>query len=575
MHRVAEVVTRALEGHVVRLVPTPPTLPPKRLRRKMPTVEQERLISQYKQDTQTYLDHASASYLPSPADMPLPGPEACIAPAGQPGLGPLAMELPPLDLPKVRRNPLIETLCVGVGCVGVCTFCKTRFARGRLQSYPPEQLIARAAQAAREGVKEIWLTGEDVGGYGLDLPPIAPTPAPQEAHPHHECHCGGAAAEAPAASPDHECHCGTEATSTPAPAACTCGRTEGPCCCGGAGAVRLGAEPVHVGPGERWSLPKLVQKMSEVLPKDVMIRCGHTNPQHAHRNLAETAAMLRLPNVYSFLHVPVQAGSDRVLNHMKRPYSAQQFRHVIETLRREVPNVTIATDIICGYSNEGEEDFQESVQLVRDLRFPILNITQMYPRPGTPAFEMDRIPSDIVKNRSRRLTRACCEVDPFQHLVGQVQPALFTEISDCGRFLAGHLKNYVQVLLPCVGVTIDLASPEFANACAKFPIRTAAEAEDEEDPDLAAHQEPLEEKEEGLVAPTAASRELDFEGGLAVGPRPHDAVPAQTSAAGVGAAAPVQPEMGTWVTVRLVKATRYYVFAERVGPTPAVASASQ
>ena len=114
--------------------------------------------------------------------------------------------------------------------------------------------------------------------------------------------------------------------------------------------------------------------------------------------------MLRHPRVYSFLHVPVQSGSDAVLRDMRREYTAADFAEVVETLRREVPGVTIATDIICGFPTETEDDFAETVALCDRYRFPSLFINQFFPRPGTPAARMQRAASaQEVKGRTRRL----------------------------------------------------------------------------------------------------------------------------------------------------------------------------
>ena len=74
-----------------------------------------------------------------------------------------------LDLPKVRRNPLIEIIAINTGCLNACTYCKTKHARGDLGSYPPEDIVARAVQSFQEGVVEIWLTSEDTGAYGRDI----------------------------------------------------------------------------------------------------------------------------------------------------------------------------------------------------------------------------------------------------------------------------------------------------------------------------------------------------------------------------------------------------------------------
>lgn len=92
----------------------------------------------------------------------------------------------PLDLPKIRKNPLIEIIAINSGCLNQCiyffyfysyqiyvelefllgTYCKTKHSRGNLTSYPPEEIVARAVQAFKEGVCEIWLTSEDTGTYG-------------------------------------------------------------------------------------------------------------------------------------------------------------------------------------------------------------------------------------------------------------------------------------------------------------------------------------------------------------------------------------------------------------------------
>jgi len=74
-----------------------------------------------------------------------------------------------LDLPKIRRNPLVEIIAINTGCLNQCTYCKTKHARGELGSYPPEEIVARAEQSFREGVVELWLTSEDTGAYGRDI----------------------------------------------------------------------------------------------------------------------------------------------------------------------------------------------------------------------------------------------------------------------------------------------------------------------------------------------------------------------------------------------------------------------
>ncbi len=78
-------------------------------------------------------------------------------------------DLPILDLPKIRKNQFVEIIPLSTGCLGSCTYCKTRHARGKLGSYDPDAIVQRAKQAIDDGVVEIWLTSEDTGAYGRDI----------------------------------------------------------------------------------------------------------------------------------------------------------------------------------------------------------------------------------------------------------------------------------------------------------------------------------------------------------------------------------------------------------------------
>lgn len=77
--------------------------------------------------------------------------------------------LPSLDLPKIRKNPLVEIIPLSTGCLGSCTYCKTKHARGVLGSYTIEAIVNRVKVAINECVSEIWLSSEDTGAYGRDI----------------------------------------------------------------------------------------------------------------------------------------------------------------------------------------------------------------------------------------------------------------------------------------------------------------------------------------------------------------------------------------------------------------------
>ncbi|PSN40217.1 Threonylcarbamoyladenosine tRNA methylthiotransferase [Blattella germanica] len=184
------------------------------------------------------------------------------------------------------------------------------------------------------------------------------------------------------------------------------------------------------------SLPELLWKLVDVIPSGCMMR--------------EMAKILSHHRVYSFLHIPVQSGSDSVLGDMKREYNRADFQRVVDFLQERVPGITIATDIICGFPTETEEDFKETMSLCEHYKFPSLFINQFYPRPGTPAARMPRLPAQEVKvkKRTKQLSEFFQSYQPYSHKVGEIQNVLVTEVSHDGKHYVGHNKFYEQVLLP-------------------------------------------------------------------------------------------------------------------------------
>ncbi|TSL82623.1 Threonylcarbamoyladenosine tRNA methylthiotransferase [Bagarius yarrelli] len=184
------------------------------------------------------------------------------------------------------------------------------------------------------------------------------------------------------------------------------------------------------------------------IPQGCMLRLGMTNPPYILEHLEEVAKILGHPRVYSFLHVPVQSASDSVLMDMKREYCCNDFTHVVDYLRERVPGVTIATDIICGFPGETDEDFEQTMDLVRKYRFPSLFINQFYPRPGTPAAKMEQVPAHVKKQRTKELSALFHSYNPYDHKVGERQSVLVTEESFDSQYYVAHNKFYEQVLVP-------------------------------------------------------------------------------------------------------------------------------
>src|SRR5699024_5833982 len=109
-------------------------------------------------------------------------------------------------------------------------------------------------------------------------------------------------------------------------------------------------------------------------------------------------------NVCPQLHMPLQSGSDRVLKAMRRSYRKRRFLGIIERVRAAMPDAAITTDIIVGFPGETEEDFQETLDVVRRARFSSAFTFQYSVRPGTPAADMaGQVPKDVVQDRYQRL----------------------------------------------------------------------------------------------------------------------------------------------------------------------------
>uniref|UniRef100_A0A1B6KGQ2 tRNA-t(6)A37 methylthiotransferase n=1 Tax=Graphocephala atropunctata TaxID=36148 RepID=A0A1B6KGQ2_9HEMI len=195
------------------------------------------------------------------------------------------------------------------------------------------------------------------------------------------------------------------------------------------------------------SLPQLLWRLVDEVPADCMLRVGMTNPPYILEHLEDMAAILSHPRVYAFLHVPVQSGSDSVLADMKREYCREDFVRVVDFLRQRVPGITIATDIICGFPTETDQDFEDTMSLCAQYRFPSLYINQFFPRPGTPAARLQRIPPAEVKKRTKRLSELFQSYELYKDKLGSTQRVLITEEAFDGKHLVGHNKFYEQILV--------------------------------------------------------------------------------------------------------------------------------
>lgn len=258
-------------------------------------------------------------------------------------------DLPELDLPKIRRNKYIEIIPINTGCLGNCTYCKTKHARGHLGSYRPDEILKRMKRAFTEGVTEIWLTSEDTGAYGRDI---------------------------------------------------------------------------------QTDIIQLLLLLVENMPADKMLRVGMTNPPYILEHLEGISEVLKHPNVYRFLHIPVQSGSNDCLERMNREYTVEDFNKVAQTLIDKVPEMTISTDFICGFPGETEEEHKGTIDLIKRFQFPVINISQFYPRPGTVAKRMKQVDSHVKKTRTRDVTATFEAYKDMHHMKDREVRVYVSEVED-------------------------------------------------------------------------------------------------------------------------------------------------
>ncbi|MCG3779593.1 MAG: tRNA (N(6)-L-threonylcarbamoyladenosine(37)-C(2))-methylthiotransferase [Candidatus Nitrosopumilus limneticus] len=147
-------------------------------------------------------------------------------------------------------------------------------------------------------------------------------------------------------------------------------------------------------------LPTLINAVSEI-PRDFMIRVGMMNPMYMSRIKQNLIDSYDNEKVFKFLHIPVQSGSNKVLNDMKRGHTSETFREIVKKARERFQNFTISTDIIVGFPSETEEDFQKTITMLDETKPDVVNLSKYSPRPGTDAAELKQIDASEIKRRSK------------------------------------------------------------------------------------------------------------------------------------------------------------------------------
>ncbi|MBI3035265.1 tRNA (N(6)-L-threonylcarbamoyladenosine(37)-C(2))-methylthiotransferase [Candidatus Woesearchaeota archaeon] len=226
-----------------------------------------------------------------------------------------------VDLPSLRKNPVIGIVPILNGCNYFCTFCSTKLVKGKLFSYPMDAIRQDVKEHLKAGCREIWLTSNDTGAYMVEQ-------------------------------------------------------------------------------GGKQKIVELLQQIISV-PVDFKLRVGMMNPGNTIPILEDLIEIYRHPKMFKFLHIPLQSGNNEILKLMNRKYAVEDFIRVVEAFRKEVPEITISTDIIVGFPSETEQQFEDSLDAIKKIKPDVLNLSRYAAREGTIAAKMRQLSTNTLKQRSR------------------------------------------------------------------------------------------------------------------------------------------------------------------------------
>ena len=171
--------------------------------------------------------------------------------------------------------------------------------------------------------------------------------------------------------------------------------------------------------GDRTAFAKLLKECAKV---DGLERVRFMSPHPRDFTDDVIEAMAESKNVMPHLHMPLQSGSDKVLQAMRRSYRADRYLGILEKVRRAMPEAAITTDIIVGFPGESDADFDDTIKLVKQARFSAAYTFQYSKRPGTPAAAMaDQIADDVMAGRYNQLHKIQQEISKSENekLIGK------------------------------------------------------------------------------------------------------------------------------------------------------------
>ena len=183
---------------------------------------------------------------------------------------------------------------------------------------------------------------------------------------------------------------------------------------------------------------------------EMRLRLGSLEPRTITEDFCRRAAAL--PKLCPHFHLSLQSGCDETLRRMNRRYDTARFRQSVQLLNRYFDRPAITTDLICGFPQETEEEFAQTLAFIEECGFAAMHIFPYSIRPGTRAAAMEQVPAAVKEQRTARAAQAAERMHRayLDGCVGQVYPVLFEQSK--GERYAGHAPNYMEVDVEASGL---------------------------------------------------------------------------------------------------------------------------
>ncbi len=249
----------------------------------------------------------------------------------------------------IRKDKVSAWVPISTGCNSFCTYCIVPFSRGRERSRPMEDIVKEVNSLVKDGYKNINLLGQNVNSYGLEKSGINLRKLYMDKN-------NFSGKSIPTNQSQYQ-------------------------------------KPISIPP-----FVLLLQKISQIQGIE-KITFFTSNPWDFWDELIEEIATNS--KIDRFIHLPVQSGSNRILKLMNRGYTRETYLSLVKRIKAKVPDVIFGTDIIVGFPGETDKDFEDTLDLVKQVDFKVAFVARYSPRPGTASQRLypDDVPAKIKKQR--------------------------------------------------------------------------------------------------------------------------------------------------------------------------------